>query len=95
MLGEGGETTAAQSATQIPNEAWILSAWLFEKEGLSIEHWDHLRLAAEKFEYGEMAAAHFQAECRESVNHTWDPRSAIALGVYDLSVTMPSFFRKR
>lgn len=93
MLGEGAETTVAQSAAQLPNEAWILSAWLFEKEGLCIEHWDRLRLAAEQFGYGKTAAAHFRAACRESVNHNWDPRSAIALGVYDLPVTTPSFFR--
>lgn len=93
MLGQGEVLTLAQSAAQAPNEAWILSAWLFEKEGLCIEHWDRLEQAAEKFGYGEMAAARYRAACRESVNHSWDPRSAIALGVYDLPVDRPMFFR--
>lgn len=94
MISEGKlTTTVAESAAQQPNESFILSAWLFEKEGLSIEHWDRLRHSAEKFGYGKQAAAHFCSACRESVNHRWDPRSAIALGVYDLPVSTPSFFR--
>lgn len=93
MLGQGEVMTVAQSAAQAPNEGWILSAWLFEKEGLSIEHWDRLGHSAEKFGYGKQAAAHFRSACRESVNHSWDPESAIALGVYDLPVSTPSFFR--
>ncbi|WP_300497712.1 hypothetical protein [Marinobacter sp.] len=92
---EGGKMLSRkESALQLPDERWILSGWLFELEGPSIEHWDRLRDAATSFGYGKDAAAYYRAACRESVNHSWHPAAAISLGVYDIPVSTPRLFRQ-
>lgn len=95
-MSEGGKILSRkESALQLPDERWILSGWLFESKSLSVEHWDTLRDAATSYGYGKDATAYYRAACRESVNHSWHPAAAIALGVYDLPVDTPSFFRKQ
>lgn len=95
MFDDGKILSSTESALQLPDEGWILSGWLFKLKGRCIEHWDRLRDAATKFGYGEDAAAYYRAACRESVNHSWHPAAAVALGVYDIPVAIPSFFRKQ
>lgn len=94
ILEDGQVLSRTESALQLPDESWVLSGWLFGLEGLCIDHWDRLRDAATNFGYGKDASAYYRAACRESVNHSWHPAAAIALGVYDLPVGTPSFFRQ-
>lgn len=93
MVSDGKILSCSDSALEAPDETWILSAWLFEKEGLGIQHWERLRQVAFDFGYGDRAADYYRSACRESVNHTWHPSSAVALGVYDVLEGTPGFFR--
>lgn len=93
MLVDGKVLSRTESALAAPDEGWILSAWLFGLEGSCINHWMRLQSAAASFGYGEEASDYYRAVCRESVNHSWHPASAITLGVYDLPVDNPRFFK--
>lgn len=93
MYEAGRILSRSESALRAPDEGWILSAWLFKRQGLGTEQWEQLRSAAEQHGYSKEASNYYRAACRESVNHTWHPASAISLGVYDTPGPDLVFFR--